>query len=325
MSGREQIIGDTLRRIGERLQIAGNQSQGARRQPPLEGNAATHGLSLGKLSSLVSMKLERSGVAAVSIQNLLDKTPFLRFRTVTPAGSAGSNEGEAKSGSPETSFREIVRAPAAESPPHERPTQGNAASAGQSPAESSDPAANAEPHQIEASGHTNAGPLAAAQGSAAVQEAAASSADSPLPAFAQQVISPMVEVARSLANRETRALRVQLHPEKFGQIDLQITRGADGRMSAHMLTDLNVAHHALVKGIDGLREAPEQHGLTVDQLDVRMAPNSRGETGNHSSGHDDSRTASAANADRVSSGSSPGLEGQTMPPIEPRRLLNLRI
>src|SRR6185503_3695568 len=120
------------------------------------------------------------------------------------------------------------------------------------------------------SGEANANASFAGE-AARLAETQSSTSSSHPASIAHQVVNPMIEIASQLSPRETRRLRIELHPEKFGQIDLEITRGVDGRLSASLSADTNIARHALAEGINHLRESLQQSGLTVDRLEVRLA------------------------------------------------------
>lgn len=84
-----------------------------------------------------------------------------------------------------------------------------------------------------------------------------------------QTVSSLLTAAETVAPRETRTLSFSLHPENLGQIEVQITRDAAGRVSAHLATEHDFARYALTDGISQLRETMERAGLSVDRLDVR--------------------------------------------------------
>lgn len=186
------------------------------------------------------------------------------------------NQGEpcGKASLLQTAFREVVRA-AAESQPPAVPVNSSAA---------------ALPHQSGAAADHDGNPAEAARQAAATsltlptdnptgaRNSVATSAD-PAAALGRQIESPLLEMARNLTKRETRSLRLQLRPEKFGQISLQITRSGDGRLSAQLAADLRVTQHALAEGINQLRESLEQSGLAIDRLEVSLGLDPRGESG----------------------------------------------
>jgi flagellar hook-length control protein FliK len=83
-----------------------------------------------------------------------------------------------------------------------------------------------------------------------------------------QSVSPIVELARDLGKRETRNIRVRLHPEELGQVDIRVSRDADGRLTALLWVERDATRQSLSGGIAHLREALERAGVTVDRLDV---------------------------------------------------------
>lgn len=176
----------------------------------------------------------------------------------------------------QTAFREVVRAAAESQPPAVSVNSSSAALPHQSGA------ADNDGNPAEAAGQADsAGLTLPTDNPSGARDSAAASADPSAAALGRQIESPLLEMARNLTKRETRSLRLQLRPEKFGQISLQITRGGDGRLSAQLAADLHVTQHALAEGINQLRESLEQSGLAIDRLEVSLGLDLRGESGGH--------------------------------------------
>jgi flagellar hook-length control protein FliK len=60
-----------------------------------------------------------------------------------------------------------------------------------------------------------------------------------------------------------------LRPQELGQIEIQLTRDTQGRISAHLTADRDSTHVALSQSLGQLRETLTQAGITVDRLQVR--------------------------------------------------------
>jgi flagellar hook-length control protein FliK len=242
----------------------------------------------------------------------------------TPRPLEGGGERAQKANPLEISFLEIVRAAVADGRTEARPMKAALdTEPGNAPADGFNPA---EPNQVqsEAQGEAEGQTVAAAtSGARGALEARESSPGSGLHSISRQIISPMVELARQMSNRETRTLRLHLRPEEFGEINLKITRGADGRLSAAMSADLDFTRQALTEGINSLRESLEQSGLGVDRLDVSLAAGSGGEAGSRGADTTDFSSVRFDNARLLSSEEPPA--GEQRGAGDPRRLLSLRI
>lgn len=83
-----------------------------------------------------------------------------------------------------------------------------------------------------------------------------------------QTISQIIAQAETLAAHQTRSLRLRLRPEELGQIDIQLTRDATGRISAHISAERESARAVLSRSLDQLRETLSRAGLTVDKLQI---------------------------------------------------------
>ncbi|MEJ7708488.1 MAG: flagellar hook-length control protein FliK [Pyrinomonadaceae bacterium] len=61
---------------------------------------------------------------------------------------------------------------------------------------------------------------------------------------ARQIAEPLIEVFEKLSRRESGTLRLQLHPDDLGRVDVQITRDATGRLSAQLSAEHEAARRA---------------------------------------------------------------------------------
>lgn len=92
-------------------------------------------------------------------------------------------------------------------------------------------------------------------------------------ALVGQITQPIITVAEMIAKREARSIRVRLHPEELGEIELRISRDSLGLLNARISTEHETARHILSLGINHLRATLEQAGLNVDRLDVFVQSN----------------------------------------------------
>lgn len=94
-----------------------------------------------------------------------------------------------------------------------------------------------------------------------------------------QTISQIIAQAENIPALQTRSLRLRLRPEELGQIDIQLTRDAQGRISAHISAERETAREVLSQSLHQLREMLSRGGLTVDKLQVHT------ETGHNHEAH----------------------------------------
>lgn len=104
-----------------------------------------------------------------------------------------------------------------------------------------------------------------------------------------QTIDPLLDLAQQTAHRETRSMRFNLHPEELGRVEVEVTRDAQGRVSASLNAERIDAADSLTQGISHLRDALENAGIKVDHLDVYATPqfqnNGQGQTAQQQSSH----------------------------------------
>jgi flagellar hook-length control protein FliK len=87
-----------------------------------------------------------------------------------------------------------------------------------------------------------------------------------------QTISQIIAQASVLPPRQTKSLRLRLRPEELGQIDIELSRDAGGRISAHISADRDSARGVLTRSLDELRETLSRAGLNVDKLQISAEP-----------------------------------------------------
>lgn len=83
-----------------------------------------------------------------------------------------------------------------------------------------------------------------------------------------QTIHPLVELAHQTAHREARSLRFDLHPKELGRVEVELARDGAGNVSATLNTEQADAAQTLTQSLGQLREALEQAGVKVEQLQV---------------------------------------------------------
>jgi flagellar hook-length control protein FliK len=262
--------------------------------------------------ALVSTKTELTADDITSFRRLIDKNEFFHF----PVEHAEQADGEPVKAAKTSLFESVF---------HEAVRESIATVKADAPLSPTHSLAAGEDNQLDLSNPTDSRSHSLITGGAAGAENHEGSSSGPVSAaISRQVVNPIIEMAKLIATRETRVLRIQLHPDKFGQIDVRITRNSDGRLSADLVADSAAARHALAEGINHLRDSLEQSGLAVEHIEVRLASSSQGEAGNHSSQQGDSRPSHSGDVAQFS------LEPQAAEdPVTGRedrpRLLNLQI
>jgi flagellar hook-length control protein FliK len=95
---------------------------------------------------------------------------------------------------------------------------------------------------------------------------AATTAAPPPPA--RQVADALVAGADAMPKHDAKVLHLDLAPKDLGNVEVRITRDAEGRMSAQIVANREAARDALAAGLPELRHTLERVGLTVERLDV---------------------------------------------------------
>lgn len=284
------------------------------------GDAMAKRMNLSKINSLISMATAQTGAALAANQDSFAQSKSRQHVVESSNSEIVQNEKTAQASLLETVFRELVGEPISESSSASLKVDPAALSTARGAGATDD-----NPHSLDHMTQTDAGSFALASGTPAEGRGTTITVANQTAALTQQVINPLIEMARSLAQQQTRALRIQLQPDNFGQINLKITRDVSGRLSAHLMAESTVTRHALAEGISGLREALEQSGLLVDHLDVSLALNAQGQPGSHTTSENEAGSATLPTARRLAAESSATADAQPTTRIEPRRLLNLRI
>lgn len=87
-----------------------------------------------------------------------------------------------------------------------------------------------------------------------------------------QTISQIIAQAENLPGRQMRSFRLRLRPEELGEIDIQLSRDAAGRISAHISAERESARGTLLRSLDELRATLSRAGLSVDKLQISNEP-----------------------------------------------------
>jgi hypothetical protein len=81
-------------------------------------------------------------------------------------------------------------------------------------------------------------------------------------------LASLVAEMESLQPRESRAVKLRLKPEELGEVRVELTRAADGTVSASLTAERPEAARALSDNLAHLREALRLAGVEVGRLDV---------------------------------------------------------
>lgn len=95
-----------------------------------------------------------------------------------------------------------------------------------------------------------------------------SKANTPAALISSQLSQQMIEIAETTTQHKTKSVRISLRPEELGQVDVQLSRDAAGKVSAQMLVERESTRVALSQSLQQLRETLERAGITVDRLQV---------------------------------------------------------
>jgi flagellar hook-length control protein FliK len=91
---------------------------------------------------------------------------------------------------------------------------------------------------------------------------------------AMQSAAQIIAQAETLNLGQIRSLRLRLQPEELGQVEIQLKRDAQGKISVHLSAERETARQALSQTLGQLRETLERAGLTVDRLQVKSSTTS---------------------------------------------------
>jgi flagellar hook-length control protein FliK len=124
-----------------------------------------------------------------------------------------------------------------------------------------------------------------------------------------QLGGPILETVNTIPPKQIRSIRIRLKPEELGQVEVQLSRDAAGKVSAQMLVERENARQVLSQTLPQLRQALEQAGIVVDQLQVSSESSSfAGNARNQDQPDENNSRASfmssnqSANASKVSAG-----------------------
>jgi flagellar hook-length control protein FliK len=107
---------------------------------------------------------------------------------------------------------------------------------------------------------------------------------------AAQSAAQIIAQAETLNLRQIRSLRLRLQPEELGQVEIQLKRDAQGKISVHLSAERDSARQTLSQTLGQLRETLERAGLTVDRLQVKSATTSlSGQEANQNTSHHDAK------------------------------------
>jgi hypothetical protein len=140
-----------------------------------------------------------------------------------------------------------------------------------------------------------------------------------------QTVQPVLELANSVPPQESRTLRFSLNPAELGRVDVEVTRDAEGRVSASLTVEQADTAQTLTQGIGQLRESLERAGLVVEQLQIatQLQPQTAQQFGQQTGQQaDQPQTAPPHNSNADSSLTDPTLGGSTIPGSE-NKLLSL--
>ncbi|HET6975114.1 MAG TPA: flagellar hook-length control protein FliK [Pyrinomonadaceae bacterium] len=84
-----------------------------------------------------------------------------------------------------------------------------------------------------------------------------------------QTLDQIVALAAMTNAAETKSIRFRLRPKELGQIEIQLTRDAEGRLSANLNVERESARTLLSQTLGELRESLTRAGFTVDKIEIR--------------------------------------------------------
>ena len=82
-----------------------------------------------------------------------------------------------------------------------------------------------------------------------------------------QIAPKLIEVAAP-EGADRRFLKMRLHPAELGAVDIELERDESGSLTARIHTESVAAQHILVEGLDQLRDALQNSGWTINELQV---------------------------------------------------------
>jgi flagellar hook-length control protein FliK len=136
----------------------------------------------------------------------------------------------------------------------------------------------------------------------------------------KQTLSPIVMAAQSLAPRETRNINLRLQPADFGQVDITLSRNANGQLHARFSADNDIARAALKSGMTDLKQLLQGAGLSIERLEVSSGQSTLTSSGGGSNHNQSDRPANAYGAPADSTTDHPGAPSRALD----NRLLSVR-
>jgi hypothetical protein len=141
----------------------------------------------------------------------------------------------------------------------------------------------------------------------------------PAPSVLSQTVPSFLDLVQQTPQQETRSLRFSLHPHELGRVEIEVTRDAEGRVSASLNADQLEAAHSLTQGIHHLRESLEQAGLVIEHLEVVTTPHSQTNTSGQQQ-----QTPAPQPTPATNQALTPQPQEENLTGIEEEKLLNLR-
>jgi flagellar hook-length control protein FliK len=139
-------------------------------------------------------------------------------------------------------------------------------------------------------------------------------------AILKQTLTPIVLAAESLAPRETRNINLRLQPADFGQVDIRLSRSANGQLQAHFSADNDIARAALNSGMNDLKQLLQGAGLSIERLEVSSGQSTLTSSGRGSNHNQSDRPANAYGSPADTTTDHPGAPSRVID----NRLLSVR-
>ncbi|MGH9942501.1 MAG: flagellar hook-length control protein FliK [Pyrinomonadaceae bacterium] len=160
--------------------------------------------------------------------------------------------------------------------------------------EASEKSAGAKPENTNVAEASAAGAALNADGRQPGLETTATGDSERTVPFSRESLGSLIDTMRDLLRRSTatRTIKLRLHPEELGDVQLSLSRDESGRLSAHFAAPREEARAALSGGLDHLRAALEQAGIQLASLEVGAGTTSAG----HTPGGGDQSAADASHA-----------------------------
>lgn len=86
----------------------------------------------------------------------------------------------------------------------------------------------------------------------------------------REIVTQVVEQIKVRVNVDASSMEVQLNPENLGKVNLTVV-AKDGHITAHFVTETELARQALEGQVQQLRENLREQGLKVDEVEVSIS------------------------------------------------------